>query len=212
MYAQHGRDLIGCKSRVLSSSHFNQGVIIPEGVVVDPRGRRRPEGNEQLRIAVSSDRRLLAGEPPHGGQSVRRWRQSNGPKSWRQREDLKPSSTAVCGPACTVVWGGPAAMRALVRPVTRSLAAVLHLDARNVRHGDATTGIAQEHSKDYVCQRHLPRMPLVTNGSVDSKETSYGRKPSKLAAAQKSSVIQELLVAGFGLDTDFPDCVKKRCP
>jgi hypothetical protein len=59
-----------------------------EGIVVDPRGQRRPEGNEQVRIVVSSDRRLFAGEPPYGDQSDRALAAIQLLESWRRREVL----------------------------------------------------------------------------------------------------------------------------
>ncbi len=41
-----------------------------EGIVAGPRGQRRPEGNEQVRVTVVSRCRLLGDEPPYGDQSV----------------------------------------------------------------------------------------------------------------------------------------------
>jgi hypothetical protein len=72
------------------------------------RGRRRPEGNEQVRIVVSSDRRLFAGESPYGDQSDRALAAIQWLEPWRQREVLKlvfnrPVRTRMLGG----VGGGP---------------------------------------------------------------------------------------------------------
>lgn len=60
-----------------------------EGIVVDPCGRRRPEENEQVRMAVVSRRRFLGSEPPYGGQSVAAVTVIQWLESSRQRDDLK---------------------------------------------------------------------------------------------------------------------------
>ena len=41
-----------------------------EGIVVDPRGQRRPEGNEQVRMTAISRCRFFGSEPPNGDQSA----------------------------------------------------------------------------------------------------------------------------------------------
>ena len=60
-----------------------------EGIVDDPCGHRRPEGNEQVRMAGISRCRFFGNEPPYGDQSdaavpVIQWLEST-----RQRVDLK---------------------------------------------------------------------------------------------------------------------------
>ena len=61
-----------------------------EGIVVRPRGRRRPGGNEQVRVAQNlQTSRSQDREPPYGGQPFVALGATQWLRSLRQREDLK---------------------------------------------------------------------------------------------------------------------------